>query len=194
MTSTQKYYEKNAKRFIEETLDKEMDVQYALFEKYIRKPSLILDAGCGSGRDSLYFKKQGYQVTAFDSSEQMCDFAATLLEQEVLHLSFEALAFENSFDAIWASASLLHISKKEMPGILQRLATALKDQGTVYASFKYGKDEFIKEERFFNAYTEESFTAILQETPFACVETMVLDDTRPHREDESWLNVILKLR
>ena len=193
MTSTQQYYRDNAKKFIEETLDKEMHAQYALFEKYIPKPSSILDAGCGSGRDSLYFKSKGHQVTAFDNSQQMCSFASELLGQEVLCLGFEGLAFEKSFDAIWASASLLHISKIQMPDILQKLASALKDKGTVYASFKYGEDEFMKDGRFFNAYTEESFTELIKETPFTCAEIVILQDTRPQREDESWLNAILTI-
>ncbi len=193
MTSTQKYYQDNAKRFIEETLDKDMHVQYELFETYIAKPSSILDAGCGSGRDSLYFKNKGHEVTAFDNSVQMCDFAAGLLGQEVLNLGFEELKFENRFDAIWASASLLHISKEQMPEILHKLASALKEKGTLYASFKYGEDEFIKEGRFFNAYTQESFAELLKESPFHCVEMLVLKDTRPQREDESWLNVILTI-
>jgi len=193
MTSTQKYYEKNAKKFIEETLDKAMHLQYALFEKHIPKPSSILDAGCGSGRDSLYFKNKGHKVTAFDNSQQMCDFAARLLGQEVLHLGFKELDFKKSFDAVWASASLLHISKQQMPEILQKLGSALKDRGTVYASFKYGNNEFIKEGRFFNAYTEESFTELIKQTSFTCIETVIIPDTRPHREDESWLNVILTI-
>lgn len=193
MTSTQKYYEKNAKQFIEETLDKEMHAQYALFEKHIPKPSTILDAGCGSGRDSLYFKNKGHQITAFDNSKEMCDFAAKLLGQKVLHLGFEELEFEKSFDAVWASASLLHISKQQMPEVLHKLAHALKDKGTVYASFKYGENEFVKEGRFFNAYTEESFTQLIEQTSFTCSEILVLKDTRPQREDESWLNAILTI-
>ena len=179
MTSTQEYYEKNAKKFIEETLDKAMHLQYALFEKHIQKPSSILDAGCGSGRDSLYFKNKGHQITAFDDSQEMCAFASELLGQEVLHLGFEELDFEKNFDAVWASASLLHVSKDQMPDILQKLGSALKDQGTVYASFKYGKNEFIKDGRFFNAYTEESFKELIEHTPFTCTEMLILEDTRP---------------
>ena len=193
MTSTEKYYRDNANKFIEETLDKDMSIQYALFEKYIPKPASILDAGCGSGRDSLYFKDKGYRVTAFDNSKQMCKFAAELLDQEVLYLGFEELELENKFDAVWASASLLHTSKEQMPEILRKLAHSLKDKGTMYASFKYGESEFIKEGRFFNAYTQESFAELLKESLFTYVETVVLPDTRPQREDESWLNVILSI-
>lgn len=193
MTSTQKYYRDNAKSFIEETLDKEMHLQYALFEKHIPHPSSILDAGCGSGRDSLYFKNKGHQITAFDNTQEMCDFAARLIGQEVLHLGFEELTFENQFDAVWSSASLLHISKEQMPEILYKLASALKDKGLLYASFKYGENEFIKEGRFFNAYTPKSFEELLKKSPFHCTEMLVLKDTRPHREDESWLNAILTI-
>ncbi len=109
MNPTQRYYEENADTFIQETLEKEMNLQYALFEKYLHTGAHILDAGCGSGRDTLYFKNSSYKVTAFDRSKKMCDFASRLLGQEVLNLSFETLDFKESFDAAWVSASLLHV-------------------------------------------------------------------------------------
>jgi SAM-dependent methyltransferase len=126
MNSTLKYYEKNSEQFIQDTLHKEMQIQYDIFEKYLYKSAHILDAGCGSGRDSLYFKSRGYGLTAFDASQKMCDFASDLIDEKVIKLRLEEMKFENSFDAIWASASLLHVSKEDMPSVLSRLALALK--------------------------------------------------------------------
>lgn len=191
MNPTLRYYEDNAEAFIRDTLDKDMDLQYRHFESYLRPGMHILDAGCGSGRDSLYFKNSSYKVTAFDASQKMCQSASQLLNQEVLRLRFEEMDFVNSFDAIWASASLLHVSKKEMPDVMDRLAKALKPGGVLYASFKYGDKEFIKEERSFNSYTQESFTALIRETSFHCKEMFVIEDARPEKKDEYWLNAIL---
>lgn len=63
-------------------------------------------------------------------------------------MRFEELKFEDGFDAVWACASLLHVAKKQMPGILQLLPQALKKDGILYASFKYGDSERIKDSRF----------------------------------------------
>lgn len=191
MNSTLRYYEKNAEVFIRDTVDKNMDIQYRYFEPYLRPGAHILDAGCGSGRDSHYFKNRSYHVTAFDASQEMCLSASRLLGQEVLKLRFEEMEFIDSFDAIWASASLLHVTKKEMPNVLHKLAKALKAGGVLYASFKYGEKEFVKEERSFNPYTEESFMTLVSETPFQCKEMFVIEDTRPDKKGEFWLNVIL---
>ncbi len=193
MNTSVKYYEENHQSFIQNTLDKDMRTQYSRFQRYLRPEGHILDAGCGSGRDSLYFKSKGHQVTAFDPSQKMCDFASGLLKQDVLRLGFEDMLFENCFDAIWASASLLHVSKEEMPSVLNRLALALKDEGLLYASFKQGDKEFIKEDRFFNSYTKESFTRLIQTSPFLIKEIFSLEDTRPLKEGEWWLNVILSV-
>jgi len=193
MNPTQKYYEDNAQEFIENTIHKEMSTQYNAFQVYLHKGVHILDAGCGSGRDSLYFKHQGYKVTAFDASKKMCDFASKLLEQEVLELCFEDMTFEKHFDAIWASASLLHVKKEDMPQILNKLAQALKPEGILYASFKAADKEFIKEERFFNSYTKKSFTKLLSAVPFKLKASFLLEDTRPEKKGEFWLNLILSV-
>ena len=193
MNPTLRYYEKNAQAFIQDTVNKNMDLQYERFEHHLRTGAHILDAGCGSGRDTLYFKKNSYKVTAFDASEKMCRSASDLLGQEVLKLKFEDMAFENSFDAIWASASLLHISKKEMPSVLKKLALALKSGGALYASFKHEDKEFIKEDRFFNSYTKESFRALIETSSFEIKEMYTLADTRPDKKGEWWLNVILTI-
>jgi hypothetical protein len=37
--------------------------------------------------------------------------------------------FENEFDGIWASASLLHIPRDEISNVLTRIAKALKENG-----------------------------------------------------------------
>jgi len=193
MNSTLKYYEQNAQEFIQNTLDKEMSLHYQKFFKGLKPQAHILDAGCGSGRDSLFFKSQGYRVTAMDASKKMCDFATRLLSQEVLHLSFEQMNFTKQFDAIWASASLLHVPKQEILAILNKFEQALKRDGTLYASFKMGEEEFIKEGRFFNAYTQESFTKLIEQSPFKIEECYLLEDTRPDKAGEYWLNALLKL-
>lgn len=167
-----------------------MTTQYSIFEKYIQQGSHILDAGCGSGRDSLYFKSRGHRCTASDVSKKMCDFASKLLDQEVLQLSFEELRFENEFDAIWASASLLHVPKEEMLSSIKRLSMALKPKGIIYTSFKLGEQEFIKGDRFFNSYTQESFQKLIGLTSFKILESFILEDSRPDKRGEYWLNCI----
>ena len=66
--STPTYYEINAKQYYESTVNLNMTVLYTPFLTYMPTYASILDAGCGSGRDALYFIKRGYKVTAFDNA------------------------------------------------------------------------------------------------------------------------------
>ena len=56
-----------------------MSEQYNFFEKHLnKKAKAILDLGFGSGRDSLYFIKKGYDVYAIDPEKDFCDNAVKL--------------------------------------------------------------------------------------------------------------------
>ncbi len=188
--STLEYYEEHAEQFIHDTLNKDMSTCYEAFEKYLHPNAHILDAGCGSGRDSLYFKSRGFQCSAFDISFKMSTFASALLGQEVLQLSFDELHFQDKFDAVWASASLLHVPKEKMPSVMKKLSQALRPRGVIYASFKHGDSESMRGKRFFNAYTQKSFNDLIEPTPFRLEESFLLEDTRPERKGEFWLNCI----
>ena len=83
------YYDDPANAYADQTVHADMSAIYARFEKYLAPGAAVLDAGCGSGRDSLHFMKAGYAVTAIDASQEMCDFASRLLQQEVRQLQQE---------------------------------------------------------------------------------------------------------
>ena len=70
---------------------------------------------------------------------------------------FEELDVVEKYDGIWACASILHVEKKKLPDILKRMATATKNGGVIYTSFKYGDFEGEKNGRYFTYLTEESF-------------------------------------
>ncbi|MCI9597259.1 MAG: class I SAM-dependent methyltransferase [Firmicutes bacterium] len=152
----------------------------------------ILDAGCGSGRDAKAFLDLGYCVTALDASEKVCQQAEKFIKQEVVCTPFEEMDFVESFHGIWACASLLHITKKHMTDVLQRLRTALKKGGILYASFKYGIGERTTNGRFFNDYTADELAALIASCHFSIEEIFITQDVRPNREHEPWLNVLAR--
>ena len=110
--------------------------------QHLKPGAKILDAGCVSGRDSLLFKNHGFQVTAFDASEEMVKLASQLLGQRVLHMSFEDLDLPETDDGIWACASLLHVKRAELRNVIARLSQHLNTGGMLYISFLYGCGEF----------------------------------------------------
>lgn len=187
------YYNENAEEFVSGTVNVDMSSLYSKFLAEIPKSGHILDAGCGSGRDSLYFIKCGYEVTAFDGSLEMVKQSSALIQLDVLHMTFEEIEFTDKFDGVWACASVLHVLKINMPSIIKKLAQALKSNGTLYLSFKHGDGEEVRKGRHFSNYTEETFTKLMACCPsLKILEMWKTGDVRPGREDEKWLNAILK--
>ena len=83
------YYQQNADEFFNVTINVDMSNIYQHFIKDLPTKSLILDAGCGSGRDSKAFLDMGYQVEAFDASSEMVKRASKHTGLGVKHAVFE---------------------------------------------------------------------------------------------------------
>ena len=71
MRKTLLYYEQNAENFIRETREVDFSEVQELFLSKLEKGALILDFGCGSGRDTKCFLNIGYFVEAVDGSAEM---------------------------------------------------------------------------------------------------------------------------
>ncbi|MCR5738217.1 MAG: class I SAM-dependent methyltransferase [Lachnospiraceae bacterium] len=70
------YYEKNANSFVNGTLDVDFTDIQDRFLAHIPEGGLILDFGCGSGRDTKCFIGKGFKVDAIDGSENLCKIAS----------------------------------------------------------------------------------------------------------------------
>ena len=187
------YYNENAETFYQNTVDIDLEPFYEKFLRYIPDKGRILDVGCGSGRDSLYFINNGYDVTSIDASEEMVKLSSALTGQSTIHLRIEDIDYQNKFNGIWACASLLHIEKKLTEKVLISLVNALKKNGVLYASYKYGANTSILEGRYYNNFDESSFGAVIGNIKkLDIVNQWTTDDLRPSRENEKWLNVLLE--
>lgn len=191
-SDTTGYYNQNAEKYVQETLGLDLTALYAPFIEHIPSHGKILDAGCGSGRDTLYFREKGFAVVPFDPSSEMVRIASEVTGNTVLLMSFQDLVFRDEFDGIWACSSLLHVPKEEMDDVMERISRALKTGGILYSSFKYGDGETISGSRLFNNYTEDSFSILIKNHPPLRIEHLwKTEDIRPDRKGEYWLNALL---
>jgi SAM-dependent methyltransferase len=191
-TTTNRYYDDNAETYYRSTINLDLTSLYSPFLDLLSPGAHILDAGCGSGRDALYFLNHGYKVTALDSSSVLASLASELLGQPVLNIPFSQLNFIEEFDAIWACASLLHVPRSEISSILNTLSRSLKCNGIFYMSFKYGKQETIRNGRLFNDYDEPSFISLIKHHhDLSLIKLWKTSDIRPTRT-ETWLNILLR--
>lgn len=188
---TKKYYETNANAYTLLTINTDMHETCDRFLSCMKEKGKILDFGCGSGRDSLYFKKRGYEVTALDGSKALCDYAEKLLQQPVICMDFMAFDECDAYDGIWACASLLHCPKEDLPLILRKLHKALKKVGILYMSFKYGKFTGYRDGRYYQDMNEETLGKLLSDVNGFVIEKVWVSEDVQKRQ-EQWLNVLLR--
>ena len=193
-SSTIEFYDTHAKEYFESTVHLDLHGIYERFLGELGPGAHILDAGCGSGRDTKAFSERDYCVTAIDASPEIARLARTFTSQPCGVLRFQDMEFREEFDGIWACASLLHIRKDEMPEVMPRLIQALKPAGILYLSLKEGEGERIADDgRFFRNYSMGSFRDLLEMFPvlgeIAFWKTV---EIRSPGQRQPWLNFLLR--
>ena len=192
-STTLTYYNNNAQTFSDSTLNVDMSALYAEFLPHIKQHGHILDAGCGSARDAAYFKNQGFTVSAFDASPALAKLASNYLQQPVVIKTFQGLECVNKYDGIWCCASLLHVPKAELPQVFLKLQNALKPDGVLYVSFKYGTQERVHNGREFTDLNESALTALINShTKLKIIKQWQTVGQRPECESQVWLNALIK--
>ena len=185
------FYEEQADLFFQDTVAVDMQPLYERFLQQVPAGQPILDAGCGSGRDALAFKRLGYPVHAFDASTSLAAKASGLLGQPVDVLRFQDFIAEPQYAGIWACASLLHVTETELPDVFAQLWQALLPDGVFYCSFKYGDTERCKDGRHFTDANEARLGQWINGLPgLARSRYWITEDRRPERR-EQWLNALL---
>ena len=192
-TKTIEYYNENVSKFVNDTQDVVFCATQDLFLSYLNEGDSILDLGCGSGRDTKYFLSKGYKVDATDGSEEICKVASDYTGINVKCLLFNELDEIDKYDGIWACASILHLDRDDLIDVFHRIARALKDNGILYTSFKYSEFEGMRNGRYFTDFTLESFNEFQTNIPeFIIEKKWITRDVRAGREDEKWLNLIMR--
>lgn len=198
---TLKYYEENWQPFSASTQDADVSDLRAAFCTLLPDQASVLDFGCGSGRDLKAFKEAGYTVCGLDGCEPLARQAQQYAGVPVVHQSFEDFPDDvflmdkepAQYDGIWACASLLHLQQADLVRVINALHASLKPDGIQYASFKYGTSRQWRNGRWFYDLNEQGLQDLLQSChPFQRIRIWKTQDVRKDREQECWLNVLLK--
>ena len=189
---TRDYYNKHADEFAVSTFKVDMESLYQPFLAELQEGVRILDVGCGSGRDTLAFKNKGYQVDAIDYSEELVKKATRLTGIPIKLKSFYEVDDYEAYDGIWACASLLHCERSRLAEVLEKMVQALKPNGVIYMSFKYGDSDRDQDGRQFTDLDENQAEALLEQFDnVQHIQQWVTLDQRPDRQ-EKWLNLLWK--
>lgn len=139
----------------------------------------VLDLGCGSGVQTKQLLEEGLDALGLDISRNMIEEAkkraplGKFMVGDMANLTFET----NSFDGVYARASLLHIPKDKTKSVLKNIAKILKTGGIFYLAVKEGEGERELEEdrygrkvnRFFAFFGEEELAKLAEETGFEVI-------------------------
>jgi SAM-dependent methyltransferase len=187
------FYEDNAEDFFRRSVNADMAKGWADFAALVRPGGRILDAGCGSGRDTQALFKLGFHVTAIEASPKLAALAEAHTGLVVQVMTFDQIEWREEFDGVWACASLLHVRRAELPAAVARLRDALTRGGVLWMSFKYGVHERQASGRHFTDLDEAGAYALVEEVGrLALLSLEVSDDAREDRPGERWLSVICR--
>lgn len=107
----------------------------------------------------------------------------------------------DSFDGIWACASLLHLTHKEVPAVLSRLYALLKSDGTMFVSVKVGEGEGMAasdsipgQKRFFSYYSTDELENLLRSAGFLITDIYTWDqhDRNSERSPQVWISCFVR--
>ena len=128
----------------------------------------ILDLGCGVGDSAVRMRNAGFTVSCTDASPEMVATANELHGLDAVQKSFSELREEAAYNAVWASFSLLHAPRAEMPANLARIHRAILPGGLFYMGLKLGAGEARDAAgRFYAYFGEEELRRMLAEAGFS---------------------------
>lgn len=98
----------------------------------------ILDLGCGLGRHSIYFAKQGFNVSAFDLSVDGVNYLKQWADNENLSIDIKVADMldlpykDNTFDAVFAYHVISHTDSAGIKQIIKEITRVLKVNGKLF--------------------------------------------------------------
>ena len=186
------YYKENYKEYFDRTFSLDPSSFLGPVAERLSNGAMVLDVGCGSGRDLLWFKTKGFEVIGFERSAGLAKLARELSGVEVIEGDFETYDFSFiSVDAIISSGSLVHVQYERLADILKNIVQALEENGIFYVSLKQGegtKTDVLG--RPFYYWKDEELRKVYEKFSFK-----VLDFYRNQsisNSDDVWLSYILR--
>ena len=130
---TKENYEKGTEWHIQKSL--EYDVQ-SFIDKFVNelKSNKILEIGIGAGRDIAHFMERGIIVDGLDYSQKFINRCKSLYPNlKYLFGDVRTIELQNeSYDGIWACASLLNMPKNDLINLLPKLRKTLQNKGIIF--------------------------------------------------------------
>lgn len=189
------HYERNADAFWSGTHDHDVSQNIDALLSHIEAPApyVILDFGCGPGRDLKTFTALGHQAIGLEGSARFVEMARQNSGCEVWHQDFLDLDLPvERFDGVFANASLFHVPTQELPRVLGALHRTLKPGGVLFSSNPRGRNEEIWNGQRFGAYHDlEGWRRLVTAAGFVEMTHYYRPEGLP-REEQPWLATVFR--
>jgi SAM-dependent methyltransferase len=189
------HYAANALDFWQGTRDHDVSENVSALLAALKRPAPleILDLGCGPGRDLATFRALGHAPVGLDGCAEFVRMARAFSGCKVLEQSFFELRLPpESFDAVFANASLFHVPRALLPRVLRELSDALLPGGVLFCSNPRAFDRDLegwRGERYGTYLTIASWTEIISAAGFV-LERQFLRPSGHKPAEQPWLAMV----
>jgi len=188
------YYQTNCHEYHKRTFSADSSSFLDPFVKMLPPGASILDVGCGSGRDLLWLKNLGFQVTGFEQSSGLANLARKYTGCEIIEGDFETYNFNTlKFDAILASGSLVHVPHSRLIPAIANINPTLDRNGIFYLSLKQGDDfQTDRTKRTFYLWQDAELRGVFNRLNFEVIHFSNTESVI--NSNDLWLGYVLKIK
>ncbi len=187
------FYEGGAAHYVT-ARPEEIDPHLSAFLDCLAPGAAILELGCGGGRDAAHLIARGFDVDLTDGVTAMAAQATTYLGRTVRVMRFDELTAVDTYDAVIANASLLHVPTAGLSDVVHLVWRALKPGGLHIATYKTGGPEgFDEHGRYYNQPTRADLQRAYQVAgKWASLEIEEFLGTGYFSKASAWLKIVVQ--
>jgi len=187
------FYRENYKTYDQRTFTIDPSPFLGPFRQALPSGASILDIGCASGRDLVWFKKKGFAVTGFEKSPGLANLARKNAQCDVIEGDFETFDFSIlSFDAILSAGAFVHVPHARLPEVIKSISRALRKNGYFYISLKEGEGTKTDDTgRTFYLWQDSDLRGIFERLGFAVLNYQTSESVMNSKD--VWLGYVLRM-
>jgi len=186
------FYEKNHAEYFDSTVNIDPSSFLTPLLQYLNPGAKILDVGCGSGRDLLWFAEKGFDAIGLERSPSLARLARVHSKRPVIEADFGMYDFSHlNCDAVVLVGALVHVTREDLPQILEAISICLNPNGYMLVTMKEGHGiRHFSDGRIFTLWQREDLEEIFSKIGF---EIKDFDrKTSKIRQDDVWLGYVLR--
>lgn len=172
MNKIQKYYDNT-------TFDyPRKNVKYFI-ENIKAKPGKAIELGCGTGNDTIYLIKKGWNVLSIDREDVETRISKRLNKEELKNFSFQKQEFESiklgKSNLIVANNSLSFCQKDKFKELWDKIKKSISNKGYFIGNFFGIKDEWNVENSQMIFLTKEQVLELFTDFEIICFKDIEKD-------------------